>query len=227
MPAPRLTALASPVGPLNGHLKPAPHGVQWPRRSGKPGRGRGREADWRAGWKGPITHEGPGMCPRQTGGEVTSMPSSRPRCPGSPGPGPAPGAAARGKGPEHREAEAGLKCALSTLGLRRLPAAAPCQPAPGIPGPRPCARAHILGAAGRVGRGAIWKFPGLGEHLCNWFGGGLDGGLARSQGQTVGPGDAGAAPAVRARQPEPSLAPQPLNPPEGPVLSRTEAQKAT
>lgn len=31
------------------------------------------------------------------------------------------------------------------------------------------AGADIPGAAGGVGRVAIWKFPGLREHLCNWF----------------------------------------------------------
>ena len=36
---------------------------------------------------------------------------------------------------------------------------------------RGSAGAHIPGAAGAVGRRAIWKSPGLREHLCNCFGG--------------------------------------------------------
>lgn len=42
------------------------------------------------------------------------------------------------------------------------------------------ARAHILGAAGGLGHRAIWKWPGLKEHLCNWVGGKLDNGLVQA-----------------------------------------------
>lgn len=62
---------------------------------------------------------------------------------------------------------------LCTLSLPDASAAAPCPAAPAIPGPRKVAGDDILGAAGGMGHRAIWKFPGLREHLCNRFRGGV------------------------------------------------------
>lgn len=139
--------------------------------------GCGREGDPRTGWKNPITQEASGTCPRQTGGEAIDMPSSRLACAAGPDvrghrdPAPPRGAAVLGEGrgarrgrcradarTQHaRPPQGSSSCCLSAFSRNS--------------GPGPVARADILGAAGRVGRGAIWKIPGLGEHLCNRFSG--------------------------------------------------------
>lgn len=91
------------------------------------------------------------------------------RCLGSQGPSAAPGTAALWESQKYTKPVVGLTFVLARLAFRQFPAAAPCWAAPGIPGPRKVAGADILGTAGGVGRRAIWKFPGLKEHLCNCF----------------------------------------------------------
>ena len=179
----------------SGSLHPLPDRWHWPPRAGPLERafqtsspmgpevwgpavpGCGREGDLRTGWKNPITQEASGTCPRQTGGEAIDMPSSRLACAAGPDvrghrdPAPPRGAAALREGRGHTGAAAAPMCALSTLGLPRVLAAAPYQPAPGIPGPGP------------------WPGPTSWEQLVGWAAG--PSGRFQASGNTYVTGSAG------------------------------------